>query len=318
MIADSVTEAFASLFQGRTDVWGALRGQAIKESVTLAHYRNHLAGNVSLGIYPLRPDGRIRWCAVDVDIQDSAPSLRVLAALCSLGLRQGVYLERSKSKGFHIIIILSDWAQAAHVRRMAKAALRDAGLPQTTEVFPKQDRLTTDTPWGNYLNLPYFGSDNPEGRRMVVDPNSLTPLPLQVWLDQVEPFPVDALPPIVEVLPGKLGVTQRQGHSKAELLNKLSGNHELGARRPTLVSLAGYLRCRGIAEDVAVMFLLPWASQHCNPPLPEAEIKKHIRGIYSRYGLGKPETRSPVNADAVISLDNAPPDIQEALSEVWR
>jgi hypothetical protein len=56
-------------------------------------------------------------------------------------------------------------------------------------------------------------------------------------------------------------------------------------RRPTLVSLAGHLRCRGVAEDVAVMLLLPWAREHFKPPLPDAEVEKHIRGIYRRYGI---------------------------------
>ena len=56
------------------------------------------------------------------------------------------------------------------MRRIAKAALSLAGLPAATEVFPKQDHLSEDTPWGNYLNLPYFGGGDSEGRRMVFDP----------------------------------------------------------------------------------------------------------------------------------------------------
>src|ERR687892_1268887 len=51
---------FCSLFAGRTDVWGALHGQAVKELVTPAHYDLHLQGRVSLGIYPLAPSGVVR------------------------------------------------------------------------------------------------------------------------------------------------------------------------------------------------------------------------------------------------------------------
>jgi hypothetical protein len=174
---------------------------------------------------------------------------------------------------------------AIQVRRIAKAALSQAGLPATTEIFPKQDQLTQDTPWGNYLNLPYFAGDHPEGRRMVVDPGTLTPVPLRIWLEEVKPFPVDALPAVADALPAKPEVAVRRRPSKAETLAKLSGTQAPGMRRPTLVSLTGYLRCRGVDEDVAVMLLLPWAREHFKPPLSDTEAEKHIRGIYRRYGI---------------------------------
>jgi hypothetical protein len=285
IIDDPMVERFSFLFAGRTDVWGAVHGQAIKAPVTITHYRNHLAGKTSLDIYPLTPQGLVRWFAIDIDKQDPALALRLLAALRTLGLSQAVYLERSKGKGFHIIILLSDWVLAIQARRIARAALIQAGLPATTEIFPKQDQLTQDTPWGNYLNLPYFAGDNPEGRRMVVDPGTLTPVPLRIWLEEVKPFPVDALPAVVNTLPAKPEVAVRRGTSKAEILAKLSGTQEPGMRRPTLVSLAGYLRCHGVAEDVAVELLLPWAREHFKPPLPDTEVETHIRGIYRRYGI---------------------------------
>ena len=59
----------------------------------------------------------------------------------------------SKGKGFHVFVFLSDWVAAVHMRRILHYALQIAGLPETTEIFPKQDQLTVDTPWGNYLNL---------------------------------------------------------------------------------------------------------------------------------------------------------------------
>jgi len=37
-------------------------------------------------MYPLRPEGLVRWFAIDVDKQDPACSVRVLSALCNLGL----------------------------------------------------------------------------------------------------------------------------------------------------------------------------------------------------------------------------------------
>ena len=58
----------------------------------------------------------------------------------------------------------------------------------------------------------------------------------------------------------------------------------VGGRRPALVRLAGYLRYRGIPEEVAVVLLLPWARKAFMDPLPMEEIERHVRGIYQRYG----------------------------------
>src|SRR5919106_5205434 len=163
IIDDPMVERFSFLFAGRTDVWGAVHGQAIKETVCLGHYRKHLEGKTSLGIYPLTPRGMVRCFAIDIDLQDTTLALQLIGALASLGIDQGIYLEQSKGRGYHVIVFLSDGSPAVVVRRIAKAALQIAGLPAATEIFPKQDRLTRETPWDSYLNLPYFGGDNPEG-----------------------------------------------------------------------------------------------------------------------------------------------------------
>ncbi len=131
---------------------------------------------------------------------------------------------------------------------------------------------------------------------MVVDPGTLTPVPLRIWLEEVKPFPADALPSVADALPAKPEVAVRRRPCQAETLAKLSGIQEPGMRRPTLVSLTGYLRCRGVAEDVAVMLLVPWAREHFEPPLPDTEVERHIRGIYRRYGIPARGRHSPSRA----------------------
>jgi hypothetical protein len=319
-VNDSIVRRFASLFAGRTDVWGALHGQAVKEPVNCTQYRNHLAGVTSLGIYPLTTQGLVHWAAIDIDRQDPHLALDLMEALHALEVTQGVYLERSKGKGYHVIVLLSGWAPAVVVRRIARAALNEAGLPATTEVFPKQDRLSEITPWGNYLNLPYFGGNNPQGRRMILDPRQLCPIPLEIWLRQVKSLPVEGLDSALRRLPRiaepESDSLESRG-SRAPVIALVSGIHATGTRRPTLVSIAGYLRYRGVAEDVAVLLLIPWARQHFAPPLPDAEIEKHVRGIYRRYGLGRGVGQSFIDPNTVLSLDSAPAELREALIEVW-
>ena len=62
----------------------------------------------------------------------------------------------------------------------------------------------------------------------------------------------------------------------------------VGERRPALIKLVGYLRCRGIPEEVAVALVLPWAKTSFTEPLPAEEVERHIRGIYNRYGMPSP------------------------------
>ena len=183
------------------------------------------------------------------------------------------------------MILLSEWALAADVRRIAKAALQMAGLPPTTEVFPKQDRLSPDTPWGNYLNLPHFGGGDSEGRRMVCNPDSLEPIPLQEWLAEIKVFPVSGLPSILASLPDESRPHTSKGAPTTTFAEAVKRDQNTGTRRPTLVSLAGHLRSRGIPEEIALELLIPWARQHFNPTLPDDEVVRHVTGIYRRYGV---------------------------------
>jgi len=282
-LAEDIVTAFASLFRGLPDAWGTITGQCVKEKVTLEHYRRHLYGKVSLGVYPLRRDGQCRWFAIDDDHDDLHEAIAVIEHLVAIGFNRGVYIERSKSKGYHIFGFISDWTSARDVRRIAQAAICKAGLPATTEVFPKQDSAD-GVRYGNYLNLPYFGSANADGRRMILDLKSLRPMTLREWLKVVEPFPVAALPMVLQNF-AKGDAKGKQGITRDEMVGMLRCPLKVGERRPTLVRLAGYLRFRGIPEEIAVGLLLPWAEKCFKEPLPPEELERHIRGIYGRYGV---------------------------------
>jgi len=46
---DKLVKQFADLYKGRTDAFGSVQGQCIKQPVTIENYRNHLEARVSLG-----------------------------------------------------------------------------------------------------------------------------------------------------------------------------------------------------------------------------------------------------------------------------
>jgi hypothetical protein len=92
------------------------------------------------------------------------------------------YIERSKSKGYHVWIFFEEGGILARKARLvAHRILTDMGKP-ATEVFPKQDALADGISYGNFIHAPLFGAIVPKGRTVFVDPAE----PTQVYPDQWE------------------------------------------------------------------------------------------------------------------------------------
>lgn len=303
----TAAEKFSSIFRGRPDAWGAVTGRCVYEPVTLAHLERHLAGKVSHGQYPLLNDNTCWWITADFDQQtkaswhrgrdDDTPAHNLIEVLVYYGANQGLYLEKTKEKGWRVWLFFSTPVLAKDVRRLFFAAFDKAKLPRSIEVFPKQDVIAKPTPQnthpvGNYVNLPYFGGgpSGPRKGRVFVDLKAGAPIPLQQLLSDFQTLYSDAMPLILDNLP-KERPQAKLGHKPDEIVAMLSKPLAVGERRPTLIKIAGYLRFRGIPEEVAVALLLPWAERCFAESLPQGEVESHIRGIYGRYGerrkLGK-------------------------------
>lgn len=153
MVSDSQVQAFMALFKGRTDAWGSVNGKSNKEPVTVEHYRKHLNGEISLGIYPLLDDGTVKFFAIDLDEKNLDKAFSIRQEF--LNRQVPAYVAASKGKGFHIYGFLESPAPARETRSLCNDILKKLGY--TTEVFPKQDALDEVITLGNYINLPLFG-----------------------------------------------------------------------------------------------------------------------------------------------------------------
>ncbi|MER8972140.1 AAA family ATPase [Mesorhizobium sp. M0800] len=127
---------------------------------TIEFWRQHLDGERSLGVSPVRDDGTCIWGAIDHDDRQAD-----LAAIFDAVERERLPLCvcRSKSGGAHLFLFMAAPVPAADIQRALRGALRRLDLPDDTEIFPKQvvagcpqDKATTSTSW---LNMPYFGGD---------------------------------------------------------------------------------------------------------------------------------------------------------------
>lgn len=314
MDAAVVVQRFAELFCGRRDRYGVLISarhgsyRAEARALTEREYLAHLEGKIALGIYPLVPGDLTHWVVVDLDDPDEALVREVRDALSAEGLAP--YIERSKRKGWHLWCFFDDWYPALAARAVVRRALRRAGLPPDTEVFPKQDRLLPNS-IGNFINLPYFGALSradgltEDGRRVMVDAETFTPLPLTAFLDSVEATTVpDLAQPdggrrvlrvvggfgdrYAELAPGFVPECIRAAE-EADLLRVMGPGKTL-YRNEALCRIATWYLSRGEPVEAVLARAREWNARQ-SAPLPEREVARTVEGLaargYNPYGCAK-------------------------------
>jgi hypothetical protein len=96
---------------------------------------------------------RVHWGCCDIDTGDWSEAYRLGVALEGMGLEP--WVERSRSKGWHIWVFVDGWCDAWEMRRALKVAYSAIGL-QAKEANPKSEKLRASQ-LGNYVRLPYKG-----------------------------------------------------------------------------------------------------------------------------------------------------------------
>lgn len=190
----SSIDMFADLFTGREDAYGTDAGGASWQKVSVRNYERHLTGVEPIGIYPVRPiDGEsmVRWGCCDIDTGDWGEAFMLATALKGMGLVP--WVERSRSKGWHIWVFVDQWVPAATMRRALKVAYAAIDLP-AKEANPKSEKLRA-TQLGNYVRLPYKSGVviHPERQTMMADwdmRHDGTPLP---FLDFISHYVDDTI-----------------------------------------------------------------------------------------------------------------------------
>lgn len=164
----ALVDKFASLFAGNTEVYGVhipaevsskvgekSKGQSftVRKTVGKDQYKQHLLGLSSLGIVPIAQDNTVNFCAIDVDVYPANPQ-HYIRMIHKYNLPLSPF--KSKSGGLHLYIFFSAPCPAAKAVAYASTLRIVLGLPEDTELFPKQKALGEGAS-GNWINLPYFG-----------------------------------------------------------------------------------------------------------------------------------------------------------------
>lgn len=184
---------FHDLFSGREDVharqWHDAGGETgytpVRQPLTIELLRNHILGNVTLGIYPLRLDGTVNFAALDLDINrafldahrsDGAALAEARDSLVAytetwrrflIDLAFDPLLEDSGYKGRHLWVLFTEPVPAATAYALVRALLVHGPQPPhqalSAEAFPKQPSRGRDG-LGNLIKLP-LGIHRRTGRR---------------------------------------------------------------------------------------------------------------------------------------------------------
>lgn len=179
---------------------------------------NHFGGKIDIGVYPRRDDGLCRWGCIDIDSGDFSEALTCWDILTDAGVKawiekSGSWKDLSKA-GYHVWVFASDWVEATSMRPMLCEVVRRAGLPDKTEVNPKQVKAT-DKGVGNCVRLPYGARsrEHPGYSCMVFSPGGeFKDFTLEEFIDEVEETSVDLIEKLgasAQLRAGKLKAVQR-------------------------------------------------------------------------------------------------------------
>ena len=153
--------------------------------ITEDDYRLHLHGKKSIGIQPCDDNGLACFGAIDIDPK-VYKDLDIKKYLDIIQQKELPLIPiKSKSGGLHLYLFTKEFVKAKVIRDFLEQVLFLFKLPITTEIFPKQTKLGSDTNGnkvnGNFINFPYFN----KSERVALDPSGKE-MPLDLFLKVVE------------------------------------------------------------------------------------------------------------------------------------
>ena len=281
-------ELFMSLFQGRQDCWGSVEGKCNKEPVTRLNYEAHLAGKVSLGIYPLLDSGQCFFASVDLDEKNFAKIQSVRNELAAVGIK--AYISQSKSKGFHLELFAdSNGWLAKDVREMLGRCLNKLGFK--SEIFPKQDKLDNNTQFGSYINLCCFGDTRPflSAEQIPVPTEQALKL-IQRNSHEAIIKAISALPPIpplmMPVRPEKKPAEKTKALKSPPCIERILKGTPAGMRDEAAFALARHLLDQGDIPEEVLSRLLIWDARN-QPPIGDMRVlQDKVESAEKGYAFG--------------------------------
>ena len=164
---------------------------------------DHLAGDHTVGMYPLLTDDNCYFLAVDFDKDEWREDAIAFVKSCQeLGVPSGLEISRSGNGG-HVWVFFAGSVSARDARRLGTALIshtcartRQLKLTSYDRLFPNQDRMPKGG-FGNLIALPLQKKPREDGRSVFVD-GALNPYPDQwAFLATIQPMSPHDIEPVI-------------------------------------------------------------------------------------------------------------------------
>lgn len=303
---DQKIRLFMSLFHGLSIAYGTYdhisgRYRQVKKQVNRNVIYDHLKGNQSYGFYPV-VGSKTSVGIVDFDNDDPYLGIQFIQRAQHYDIP--AYLERSKSKGYHVWIFFHDSGILANKARLVMNHILDDIDSLDTEIFPKQDFISTNGYYGNFINAPLFGRLVPKSKTIFIESNaSLKPFKDQwTFLETVEMVNEQIIDRIIEINElDKKSEAVKQIKSGKQLTNNTGYGLPICIRtilqqgvtfdqRVATFRIAVHLKRIGIPYEFAVIVLVNWKKK--NKPvngqriITSEEVEEQIDWAYKKNYTG--------------------------------
>jgi len=193
-LAERFMAAFAGFdaAHGRTDISEERRAgktkaksYVVRKPLTVELVQEHLDGKTGVGSIPINEDNKCKFGALDIDVYplDHSALIKQLSEN-----NVPCIVCRSKSGGAHIFFFFKEWFSAGQFRDKAAEIAAMLGHGKC-EIFPKQEQVLVERgDVGNFINLPYFHSEQTLRPAVLPDGDGAT---LEQFLDMVDEISVD-------------------------------------------------------------------------------------------------------------------------------
>ena len=293
---------YKSFFTGLDNVYGTYDPDTgtvrqAKEPVTDEVLLAHLKGIQPYGVYLLTGD-KTKARAIDFEENELALPIAFVAGAKRFGMFS--YIERSKSKGFHVWLFFEEPVEAKKARAVARKILTDMGKPNT-EIFPKQDCLD-NLSYGNFINAPLFGKLVPKGRTAFVEPGEPAKVCDNQWelLQRIQRIPAIRLDAIIQSCDIEISDTEatskepeqpvqdttEQSFGLPPCIRRILSEGVTFDQRICTFRLAINLKKAGLPLDLTIATLSVWAQK--NRPkdgkriITEKEIESQAEYAYQK------------------------------------
>jgi len=271
----SLADEFMERFRGLSRAYGCYiieqheaekktgRAYTKQEQLTPAHWKQHLSGEMGLGVTPIDDNGDSYFGAIDIDIYDGLNVDKLEEQVEKLGLP--LVICKTKSGGVHLYLFCRTAIPAKIVRESLMKWAIALGHPKV-EIFPKQIRLASVHDTGNWINMPYFG----DTRRAYANGDLLTP---EQFLKHAESKQ------ITKIQLGKIIIEESNDLSECPPCLQVLANvgFPKGSRNNGLFNLGVF--CRKAYSDTWETQLEKYNQKYLKPPLPAAEVKGVIDSL---------------------------------------